>query len=404
MNRPVRKYILLAAKLLVAAALLVWVFSQVHWHDYVIDDETGVSYPVLDRLEDQPAQLDVGASRPWRGPLGVRPVEQFQPLPGGEQVIRSGLATSLLGMHKGLLLAAVVCFLLQLLIVAVRWWFLLRLQRIRIALWEVVRLTFLGLFFNSVVPGTVGGDLVKAWYVARHTPKKAAVLVSIFVDRVLGLTELTLMAAAMVALVYFGWVGQYDAARLREPIIAVTVVSLVVVATMAFLLSRRFRRFFHLQKVYQRLPVAHHIAAAGEAAMLYRRRLGSLVRAIFITFGAHVFFVGAIALLGLSLRLATPWYNYFIYVPLIYILGAVPLTPGGAGLVESLYVAFFASAATGRSEVVALALLARLIPILWGLPGVVVAVTGPKLPKVAQLQAEMEIATVEEAVTDTSET
>ena len=110
-----------------------------------------------------------------------------------------------------------------------------------------------------------------------------------------------------------------------------------------------------------------------------------------MTFAVHLLFVGSIALMGMSLSLDMPWYNYFVYVPLIYIVGAVPITPGGIGLVEGLFQAFFVSALCGPSKILALALLARVIPMCWGIPGAVVAVTGPKLPKKKELQAELDI-------------
>jgi uncharacterized membrane protein YbhN (UPF0104 family) len=99
--------------------------------------------------------------------------------------------------------------------------------------------------------------------------------------------------------------------------------------------------------------------------------------------------VGFVALTGLSLSLPTAWYNYFVYVPLIYIIGAVPLTPGGVGWIENWYVKFFQTAICGASAILVLALLARLIPVLWGLPGAVVAVTGSKVPAVDSMQAEL---------------
>jgi uncharacterized membrane protein YbhN (UPF0104 family) len=165
------------------------------------------------------------------------------------------------------------------------------------------------------------------------------------------------------------------------------------------MLSARFRRLFHLQKLYQRLPVAHHIAAAGDAAQLYRRRLGALAKAIGFTVGAQVIWICSITLIGVSLGLSAhlKWYNYFTYIPLIYIIGALPLTPGGVGVVEGLYIRFFCVGGAGAvaagvtpSEILALAMFARFIPILWGLPGIVVAITGPKLPKAEQMQAELE--------------
>jgi uncharacterized protein (TIRG00374 family) len=274
--------------------------------------------------------------------------------------------------------------------VALRWWFLLRLQRIRIGLWETIRLTFLGQFYKAVVPGTVGGDLVKAYYVSKHTQKKAALLVSMFVDRLLGLAELTMLAAVMISIVLAARLEPWS--KIATPAISTGVIVVLVTGMLVFLLSQRFRRLFRLQKFYRRLPIAHHIEAAGDAARLYRRRYRQLLQATAITIGAHILFVGAIWMLGLSLRLdGIAWYSYFVYVPLIYIIGAVPITPGGVGLIEQLYVTYFVSAAAhvSPSIVLTMALLARLIPILLALPGAVVAITGPRLPKVQAMQREL---------------
>ena len=76
-------------------------------------------------------------------------------------------------------------------------------------------------------------------------------------------------------------------------------------------------------------------------------------------------------------------------MPLIYIIGAVPLTPGGVGWIENWYVEFFRASPSGVSTILVLALLARLVPILWGLPGVIVAVTGVRLPGAESMQAEL---------------
>ncbi|MGD0078703.1 MAG: lysylphosphatidylglycerol synthase transmembrane domain-containing protein, partial [Sedimentisphaerales bacterium] len=57
-------------------------------------------------------------------------------------------------------------------ILASRWWLLLRTQGIHINIWAAIRLHFLGLFYNNAMPGSVGGDLIRAWYVTKHTEKK----------------------------------------------------------------------------------------------------------------------------------------------------------------------------------------------------------------------------------------
>jgi hypothetical protein len=345
MKKQHRKFLLLGIKCLIALALLAWVLSKVHLRD------------------------------------------QIETLPDGHLTVIPGLITISRNIGWWLLACGAAGFVLSSLIVAVRWRLLLRIQGIFIGAWEAVRLTFLGSFFNYLVPGTVGGDLVKAYYVSQHTPKKAAVLLSVFVDRVMGLTELCLMAAAMIIVILVSGVESFS--RIRLAAISIIVVFAAVAAILALLLSRALRRRLGLQRIYQRLPFARQISALGEAAVLYRQKIGELIRAILITFGAHIAWVGSIALLGASLSLEIPWYSYFLYVPLIYIIGSVPVSPGGVGIIENFYLIFFVSPLVGESRIFALSVLARLIPMFWAIPGAVVAITGPKVPKAEAIQAEL---------------
>jgi len=390
MQKKVRQTLALCVKGLIAAALLYWVLSGVHWRDYVQDRSDGKTYAVVGTTPSRAGEklLRVERGSLWSSDIRERPVGDFAPMPATDRVIRPGFATSLARINVPLALVGVFGFGGALLLSAVRWRLLLRVQGIRLTFWEAVRLTFLGQFFHAIVPGTVGGDLVKAYYVAKHTPKKAAVLVSVFADRVVGLVGLALLAAGMLTVILAGGLVR-DFGEVRLPVLCVLAVLVAVAGLLAFLISGRFRRALRLEKLYRRLPIAHHIAAAGDAAGLYVRRPRWLLAVLAITFAAHLCFVGFVALCGLSLSLPKPWYAYFVYVPLIYIIGAVPLTPGGVGWVENWYVKFFQSPALGPSTILVLALLARLVPILWGLPGALVAVTGARPPRAEAIEAEL---------------
>lgn len=418
----VRKTFLTVVKLAVAGVLLVFVCSIAHWRNYAVGfkDDAGIkkdtTYVILG---DQPGTLavrEVPSIRLWGHRWGVgllseaaswgteipaAPVSSFgsatskDPATNLAQATHPGLETTLARMNKLFLVLGMLGFLVSWLVVSIRWWLLLKIQDIVISPWEAIRLTFLGQFFNRVIPGTVGGDLVKAYYVSRHTRKTAAVLVSMFVDRVMGLTEMTLLAGTMVLVVLLGGLQKFQ--DIRQPVYAVIIIVALVAVALTFLLNARFRKLFHLEKLYGRLSIGHHFAAAGDAAELYRHRLPALAKAIGMTFGSHFVWMGGIALLGYGLGLHTPqgvhcqWYTYFLFIPLIYIMAAGVPIPGGVGSTELLYLwAFFTIAGMDPSGVLALALLARLTELFWSLPGLIVALTSPKMPKAKDMQAELD--------------
>ncbi len=433
MNKKVRKFIVLLAKIAVAVGLLWLVARKVYWNDYAVS-MTGEYVPVLPTTDSaaHPGQLfakDSAGQGQWQGTQRFRPlyvtwegknasVQNAQPgwdhpqqyeiqRPDGQrlwltsaqidlksaQYIARGLRNTLLSAKPWLLGLSAIFSVMPLLITSLRWWYLLSILDIHVGGFEVVRLTFLGQFFSFVVPGTVSGDLVKAWYVAKHTPRKAAVLVSVFIDRVIGLLEFAILPAVVMVVMLASGVGAMS--RFRTPAIMVVVVLVMVAGSLSLLLSPGLRRMLRVSWLVKRLPMQKHLQIIAEAANLYRKRAGALFKALAITFGSQFFFIGAIFLAGLSLGLPVPWYQYFLYVPLIYIIAAIPISPGGLGVAETFYVMFFTPSGSepwtvSASQILALALVARLIPMLVSLPGLVVAVTGPKRPKSSDMQAELE--------------
>ena len=72
-----------------------------------------------------------------------------------------------------------------------RWHQLVRAQGLTFSLRDAVRLGFIGNVFNLVIPGAVGGDVIKAAFLCRMQPdKKPQAVASMVLDRILGLLGL----------------------------------------------------------------------------------------------------------------------------------------------------------------------------------------------------------------------
>ena len=72
----------------------------------------------------------------------------------------------------------------------------------RFTLRAAILLGFIGNVFNLVIPGAVGGDLIKAAYLVRMHVKKTQAIASMVIDRILGLLGLFILAAIAGALAW----------------------------------------------------------------------------------------------------------------------------------------------------------------------------------------------------------
>jgi len=378
-----RKALVVATKSLLALALLAWVVSQVHWRDYVTERGTERSFAILEkRAEEGACTLRLAEGMLWWRSERLEPCERFAPAAGGG-LTSPGVATSLRDLRLGLVAAAVAAYLLFLGILSIRWWLLLRAAESPMTLWQATRLNFLGLFFSTFMPGSVGGDVVKAYYAVRGAPNKAAALVSIALDRLLGLLGFALVAAAACAVAVGA--GVLDVSHVGRAVLSSAVVTVTIAGSLTLLLSARLRRFFRLGTLFARVGLARITDSLGEAARLYEHHLARLAWPGVITLISTLVLVASLALLGGALGMQTAWHTYVLYVPLITIIAAVPLTPGGLGFVEQLYLFYFASAACGPSQILTFVLLIRVLSILCSLPGALELLAGTRVPAPAEV-------------------
>ena len=351
-----RKPLILLAKLAVTVGLLGWVVSRAHWHDYAVAPD-GREVRVLDH---QPGRLLVATAD---GPKW-RPAGPFQPLQG--RVVRPGLAAALTHLRPGPFALAAVVLLAQVTLMGVRWWYLMRFQRVGVGLWATVRLMFIGQFFNFFLPGSTGGDVIRAYLVTRRTGRRAVAVATVLLDRFVGLAGMALLAGVMTLVTW----GRPETRRAAE---AVGITVLVIAAAGLVLFSRRTARLLRLDRLLARLPRREAFRAALGTFQDLPRSPGPAAVAGAMTIGVHLLLAAGIALMGLALGLPrglVPVGHYFLFVPVIYIVAAIPVSIGGLGVIEGMYLVFFAqSSGADSSQVLAMALLARFTPMALSLPG-----------------------------------
>jgi len=396
-------------KLLVFAALMLWVVGRVQFRDSAVLAESGGPPTLWGSLrlegEGQGLFLDEDGKPLLHlereilpGPRGSKKVIWKETGTGKEWRVRLGFLHRVTHMSIPLLLLAALAYFLCASFAAVRWHWLLRANDLDVSLWEAWRLNWVGVFFNNVVPGLTGGDVVKAYYIAKHTGKKTVPILTVVVDRILGLTALALLAL-LVVLANFS--------RFRELALGILGLLAAIALFSIPFLSRRVRRGLKLSAFLRKLPGAGFLMTLDEALTFYRNKKTALFLWILASMGNHVLSTGFVAVLGFAMGYTISWVDYFVLVPVINIASAVPLAPAGWGVGETLYdLAFMRFSHLGPGEGAGLSAVSRVLVTAWSLMGGILLLTMKDRVshKVIEEEMEEEIEEVEkEAVARTRE-
>jgi len=254
----------------------------------------------------------------------------------------------------------------------VRWQLLVRALGIPFTMRDGLRLGFLGYLFNFVGPGGVGGDLFKAVFIAReHRERRSQAVATVFIDRVVGLYALFLVAGTVV-LIENLWFAENS--KLRFAARASVIGSIVGAIFIVMMLFQGFTNG-RVSRFLGGLPRTGHIfRQLIDAVRLYRERIGYVVVSLVISLGVHICSVACFYLLGQAMPGNNPTPSeLFVIIPLALVIGAVAPTPGSVGAfeaaVEYLYIEL-AGADAGRGLMITL--LYRVVTIAIALVGLVV--------------------------------
>ncbi|MFN0051319.1 MAG: lysylphosphatidylglycerol synthase transmembrane domain-containing protein [Planctomycetales bacterium] len=214
-----------------------------------------------------------------------------------------------------------------------RWYLLVRGQKIPFRVRDALRLGFVGLLSNYIAPGSVGGDIVKAFLLAREHPTRRTVAVaSVLLDRILGLLALFMVGAVASLLP----IQAPDTPELRAVPWLLWGGSLGGLTGVGLMLIPRLTRLNWVRRM-SRLPLVGR--AVGELITgieLYQTQPGVLLGALGLSVLGHAGLIGGFFCCALWMR--QPWIpdltTHFFFMPIAELFGVLIPTPGGVGALE----------------------------------------------------------------------
>lgn len=211
---------------------------------------------------------------------------------------------------------AVLIYLFCQLISAFRWRLFLA---DRLPITRLFRLYLLGSFFNTLLPGLVGGDAVKIYYLYRESGKGTQAMASVFMDRYIGLCSLMALGILFYPVAFRHLTGTWVQWLLPLIVLCFMTGSIII-------LGLRFgKRIRFLENIYGYLHS-------------YRRKSGVILKAFIISFAIQLLMILSVYILGLGLGQNIPLLPFLVFFPIIVALSTVPISISGLGIREAAFV------------------------------------------------------------------
>jgi glycosyltransferase 2 family protein len=254
----------------------------------------------------------------------------------------------------------------------VRWQMVLRVPGFNLPFSRAAEISLVAHFFNSFLLGTAGGDVMKAYYAARETHhKKTEAVVTVFVDRLIGLWAMLLFASLMI-LPNFHLFRESGLRRIAAALVLVTVAAtgFVFVAFRGGI----SRRWTGAREQLRRLPKGEWLERSLDSCREFGKHSGFLPRALALSMMLNFVCVLQFWVLARGLNMQVPLLALCFVVPTVVCISALPISPSGLGVRENLFVQMLAVQAIGAAptDSLSLSLLALAGSLFWSLIGGVV--------------------------------
>ncbi len=267
------------------------------------------------------------------------------------------------GLRWGHAAWATVLFAYSNVVGAVQWDLLLKGQGIRLPVRRVMSLYFVGLYFSNFLPANLGGDVIRVYDVHRYAGNAEGAVAATFFDRLFGLVALSILAILAAA---------SSLSILKNDVVMASGLGLAVILTVVLgvTFSKRLaRRIEWALRPIGFSGFAARLKAVYESAYAYRAKPGLLWGVTGVALIVQVLRVLVHYEVAVALGIEVPMKYYFLFIPVIAILIALPISINGIGVREGAGILFFGQVGVTQAEAFSMGFLAYLVGVAVSLVG-----------------------------------
>jgi uncharacterized protein (TIRG00374 family) len=393
MNARVGKVLKSVVRWTIAAVGTWYVLSQLSWNDRALVRLEGNPTPrwatVIQGDEHSPQLIiqtwdDHQTHTIDAASVATEPVSKNSHVP--KPRIQVGVRHLLASARHWYLFASLGIFPLTFLITSFRWHELLKALDIRLTWQRTFVLNMVGAFYNTFMLGSVGGDVLKMYYVAKQTHHRTRAVMSVAVDRIIGLLALIILGGSVAA--YTAW--HLKIGQTQEVAMACAVIIFLTAVGLTIFYNPTLHRLIGLDWMLRKLPMRERVGRVVETMRLYGKRPGLAAAALLVSFPVHIVVIFSAFLAGVAFNLHIPWQYYWTVVPVTVLAGSIPISPQGAGVMEYFAILLLTPVGCTVAEAVVLTMSIRLVQVLWNLVGGLFVLRGGYHKPTAAQEREIE--------------
>jgi uncharacterized membrane protein YbhN (UPF0104 family) len=227
--------------------------------------------------------------------------------------------STLKDMSLPIFISAILLYILAQLISTLRWKLLLPGM---LGVRKLFSLYMIGAFFNTILPGVIGGDAVKGFYLYKAIGRGSLTLASIFMDRYIGFVVLIAICAIAFP---FGY--KYLQGSHIEWLLPFVVLSFIIASLLIFGL-RLGKRIKILSGFYDYFHS-------------YRNQKKVIIKTTLLSVLIQLSGIFAVYILAIGIGQHIPFLACLIFLPLIILFTTLPISISGLGVREGAFVLFF---------------------------------------------------------------
>ncbi len=206
---------------------------------------------------------------------------------------------------------------------AFKWQLLSKALDFKYRLKNHIAFYFIGMFFSLFLPGIVGGDVCKCYYLGKGYKRPFRSIYTVLAERVTGVMTLLTISAIFVILP----IGNVLPIWIRWTVIIGTIIILSIIILLP-LIGRSFSIMFK------------SISSILKETEVYWKDINLAIKVFLCSIVFHTIVILINILIALSLNIYIPISYYFIFVPLVSFLSAIPISFNGIGIREASYIFF----------------------------------------------------------------